>query len=604
MEGSAIAVIPGDDGEGHELVIYLGSQGPHSNWNRMSRMFDIDRDKIRMITPNVGGSFGAKHWAAEHSIAVATALKLQRPVKWVETRSENMLAMPHGRGQVQFLELGLKRDGTIVGLRCRVIGDAGAYAGFGGMLSFGSTRNMAQGVYRIPQLGYDVAVAVTNLAPMGAYRGAGRPEASAMLERIIDMAADELGIDPAALRRRNFLRPEDFPYTTTTGVTYDIGDYDASFSEALRIAGYDGLLAEQKARRERGDVKQLGIGLCAYVEITAGAAAKDYGHVEVHPDGSATVKAGTSAHGQGHATAYSQLVSGFLGIPIERITFIQSDTALVPRGGGTGGSRSLQVGGSAVLGASEGVLARGRELAAELLEAAPEDIVVAEGGLGVAGVPSKTVSWGEVSSKASSDGEPLAVDYDFDQPGASFPFGAHVSVVEVDTDTGRVQLVRHVAVDDCGRILNPMLVDGQVHGGLASGISQALWEQMVYDADGNPLTSTLAEYAMPSAAEFVPFEVAHTETPTPLNPLGAKGIGESATVGSTPAVQNAVVDALSHLGVRHIDMPCTPERVWRAVQDARAGTLPDPWHEPPAAFGDLTVRERQPRRDDVEEIDL
>jgi carbon-monoxide dehydrogenase large subunit len=611
MEGAAVAVLPGDDGDGHELTVYLACQMPHSNRNALATNFGVEPEKVRLVAPHVGGSFGAKHWAPEDIVAVRVARELGRPVKWVETRSENMISMPHGRGQVQFLELGLRRDGTIVGLRCRVIGDSGAYGGFGGMLAFGPTRMMAQGVYRIPKIGYDCAVVLTNLAPMGAYRGAGRPEAAAMLERILDMAADELDIDPAELRRRNFLQPDEFPYSTVTGVTYDIGDYDAALTEALRIAGYDELRAEQAARRERGDVRQLGIGLCAYVEITAGGTASEYSEVEVHPDGSVTIKAGTSAHGQGHATAYSQLVSGELRIPIERINFVQSDTALVPRGGGTGGSRSLQVGGSAVLGASREVLERARSLAAELLEAAPEDIVLTDDGrLGVAGVPAQAITWAEIASRAAEQGVPLVVEHDFVQSGASFPFGAHVSVVEVDTETGEVVPLRHVAVDDCGRILNPMLVDGQVHGGVASGIAQALWEQMVYDDDGNPLTSTLAEYGIPSAAEFPPFEVAHTETPSPLNPLGAKGIGESATVGSTPAVQNAVVDALSHLGVRHIDLPCTPERVWRAIEDARAGTLPDPWREPPAAFATLPERPRPRPADDhrdaeeIAELDL
>jgi aerobic carbon-monoxide dehydrogenase large subunit len=603
MEGAAIAVIPGDDGEGHLLTVYLGCQMPHSNRRSLAGNFGLEPEQVRMIAPHVGGSFGAKHWAPEDIVAVRVARELDRPVKWVETRSENMIAMPHGRGQVQYLELGLRRDGTIVGLRCRIIGDAGAYGGFGGMLAFGPTRMMAQGVYRIPKIGYDVAVVLTNLAPMGAYRGAGRPEAASMLERILDMAAVELRIDPVELRRRNFLQPDEFPYSTVTGVTYDIGDYDAALTEALRVAGYEELRAEQAARRQRGDTRQLGIGVSAYVEITAGGSSSEYSEVEVHPDGRATVKAGTSAHGQGHATAYSQLVSGELGIPIEQIRFVQSDTALVPRGGGTGGSRSLQLGGSAALEASRAVLERARSLAAELLEAATEDIVLVDGTFGVAGVPSKSVSWAEISTRATDEGLPLVAEHDFVQSGSSFPFGAHVSVVEVDTETGHVLPLRHVAVDDCGRILNPMLVDGQVHGGLASGIAQALWEQMVYDEDANPLTSTLAEYAIPSAAELPTFEVAHTQTPSPLNPLGAKGIGESATVGSTPAVQNAVVDALSHFGVRHIDMPCSPERVWRAIEDARAGTPADPWREPPAAFATLPVRERkQPHRDD--EIDL
>ncbi len=302
----------------------------------------------------------------------------------------------------------------------------------------------------------------------------------------------------------------------------------------------------------------------------------------MHDDGTITVKAGTSAHGQGHATAFAQIAADQLGTPIERIRYVQSDTKLVARGGGTGGSRSVQLGGTAVLQTSKLVVERARELASEMLEVAPEDIVViGDGRLGVAGVPSLALEWGEIARRASERGEPLMVQHDTAQAGSTFPFGAHISVVEVDTETGRVVPVKHIAVDDCGVIVNPLLVDGQVHGGLASGIGQALWEQFLYDADGNPVTSTLAEYAMPSAAELPSFTTAHTETPSPTNELGAKGIGESATVGSTPAVQNAVVDALSHLGVRHIDMPCTPERVWRAICDARAGTLPDPWREPP-----------------------
>jgi aerobic carbon-monoxide dehydrogenase large subunit len=321
--------------------------------------------------------------------------------------------------------------------------------------------------------------------------------------------------------------------------------------------------------------------VACYVEVTGGGA--EFAEVEVHDDGMITVKAGTSAHGQGHATAFSQIAADQFGVPIERIRYVQSDTALVARGGGTGGSRSVQLGGTAVLQTSKLVVERAKELVAELLEAAPEDIVViGDGRLGVAGVPSRALDWADISRTASERGAPLLVQHDTDQAGSTFPFGAHVAVVEVDMETGRVVPVQHFAVDDCGVIVNPLLVDGQVHGGLASGISQALWEQVLYDEDGNPITSTLAEYAIPSAAELPSFTTAHTETPSPMNDLGAKGIGESATVGSTPAVQNAVVDALSHLGIRHIDMPCTPERVWRAIRDAEAGTLADPWREPPA----------------------
>lgn len=581
MEGSAIVVDPtGDD---YDLTVHLACQMPHMVRGGLAELLGVAPERIRVIAPNVGGAFGAKHLSAEGVVAAKLALELGRPVKWVETRSESMVGLPHGRGQVQYVELGLKRDGTMVGMRCRMIGDAGAYGGFGGILVLGMTKMMAQGVYRIPRIAFDVGVVVTNTTPMGAYRGAGRPEAAAFVERIVDMAADELGMDPVELRRKNFLQPEEFPLTTVVGADYDSGDYEAALNEALRIADYDALRTEQEERRRRGDRMQLGIGVSCYVEVTGGG--EEFAEVEVHDDGTITVKAGTSAHGQGHATAFSQIAADQFGVPLERIRYVQSDTALVARGGGTGGSRSVQLGGTAVLQTSRLVVQRAKELAAEILEAAPEDIVVTgDGRLGVAGVPSTALEWAEVARAASGKGEPLLVQHDTEHAGSTFPFGAHISVVEVDTETGRVVPVRHVAVDDCGVIVNPLLVDGQVHGGLASGIAQALWEQVIFDGDGNPITTTLAEYAIPSAAELPSFTTAHTETPSPLNDLGAKGIGESATVGSTPAVQNAVVDALSHLGVRHIDMPCTPERVWRAIRDAHAGTLPDPWREPPASM--------------------
>ncbi len=592
MEGGAIAVIPGDDGDGHDLTIYVGTQMPHMFRMLQSAAIGVEAEKVRVIAPHVGGAFGAKVATIEHKVAIACALALGRPVKWVETRSENLVAMPHGRGQVQFVELGLRRDGTMVGLRCRMIGDAGAYGGFGGSLVAGPTRSMAQGVYRIPKISFQAAVVLTNTTPMGAFRGAGRPEAAAFLERIVDIAADELDIDPVELRRRNFLPSAEFPYTTIMGSTYDNGDYDLALDEAVRIAGYAQLRAEQAERRQKGDPKFLGIGVSAYVEVTAGGGGGEWGQVEIDPDGGATVRVGTSAHGQGHATSFSMIVADRLGIPIERIRFIQSDTAKVPKGGGTGGSRSLQLGGSAVHGATEAVLAKARQLVADRLEASFEDIVVTEDGrLAVAGSPATSLAWSEVASASAELGEPLLAMFDFKTNGATYPFGAHVAVVEIDSETGHVRVVRHVAVDDCGRVLNPMIVRGQQHGGIAQGVAQALFEEVVYDDAGNPLTSTLAEYAMPSAAELPFFEASNTETPTHLNPLGAKGIGESGTIGSTPAMQNAVVDALSHLGVRHIDMPCTPERVWRAINDAREGRLAPIWREPPAVFESLPVPE-------------
>ena len=589
MEGDAIAAIPGrpDDPDAFRMTVYVSTQMPHGFARAVGKTLGFARDEVRVIAPHVGGGFGAKAGiGAEHAAVIAAARLLDRPVTWVQTRSDNLVGMPHGRGQVQWIEMGFDDDGRITGMHCRVVGDAGAYAGFGGALAIGPTRNMAQGVYDIPRIRYDVAVAVTNTTPMGAFRGAGRPEAAEFLERMMDLAAAEMGLDPVEIRRRNLLAAFDGDYSTVMGTSYDNGDYGRALDEALRLAGYEELRKEQDERRRRNDRVQLGIGVAVYVEITAGGGGEEFGAVEIHRDGTATIRVGTSAHGQGHATSFAMIVSDRLGIPVEDIRFVQSDTAAVPRGGGTGGSRSLQVGGSAVLSATDEVLRQARELAAAELEADPADIVVHDDGtLGVAGVPARTLTWAEVAA-AAPDGLAAAVDFKVD--GATFPFGAHVSVVEVDTETGAVRPVRHIAVDDCGRIVNPLLVTGQQHGGIAQGMAQALWEQVVYDADGNPLTANLADYAMPSAAEFPSFETANTETPTHRNPLGAKGIGESGTIGSTPSVHNAVIDAVAHLGVRHIAMPCTPERVWRAIESARSGAAPaPPWSPPPAVFDRL-----------------
>ncbi|MDT7745762.1 MAG: aerobic carbon-monoxide dehydrogenase large subunit [Actinomycetota bacterium] len=592
MEGNSVTATPGGPDEPYDVTVHVSTQMPHGLRGQVATQWGWEPERVRVVAPHVGGGFGGKAGLApEHAVVIETARRLGRPVTWTETRSENLTAMPHGRGQVQYAELGLRRDGTIVGLRARVVGDAGAYAGFGGALALGPTRNMAQGVYRIPTIAYDAAAALTTTTPMGAFRGAGRPEAAAMLERLMDMAAVELEIDPAELRRRNFLAPEDFPLTTVTGSLYDSGEYAKSLDKALELAGYDELRAEQARRRDRGDRIALGIGLAVYVEVTAGGAAQEYGKVSVDDDGGATVAVGTSGHGQGHATSFAMIVADRLGIPMEQVRFVQSDTAVVPHGGGTGGSRSLQLAGSSVLVAADTVMARAREVVASALEASPDDVVVTDDGrVGIAGVPDRALTWREVAAAAHEQGVSLAEARDESQPGATYPFGAHVSVVEVDLDTGRVVPVRHVAVDDCGRVLNPTLVAGQQHGGLAQGISQALWEGFSYDEDGNPTTGSVAAYLLPTAVEVPSLEASSTETETPYNPLGAKGIGEAATVGSTPAVQNAVVDALAPLGIRHLDMPLTPDRVWRAVRDAEAGTVADPWVEPPSFFADLPVR--------------
>jgi aerobic carbon-monoxide dehydrogenase large subunit len=560
METNGIAVVPADDGS---FTVWVSTQIPFDVRDDLAETLGVGRDRVCAIAPDVGGAFGAKMQVyAEYHAVAAIAARLGRPVRWQETRSESMVSLTHGRAQVQWVELGAKRDGTLVGLRAEILADMGAYP-IGAFMP-GTTQEMLCGVYRIPRVSSRGRSVVTDSTPVAPYRGAGRPEATALIERAMDMLADELEMDPVELRRRNFIRPEEFPHTTVTGVTYDSGDYEKPLEEALRLAGYDGLRAEQAERRARRDPLCLGIGIATYVEITA-FGGREYAAVEIGGDGRATVSVGTTPAGHGHETAFAQLASASLGVPFEDVTVVHSDTGLVARGEGTWGSRSLQIGGSSVFEQAEAVVEKGREVAAALLEVDAADVERVEGGFAVVGAPDRSVGWAEVAG--GSDGGALRAEGRFRQRGSTFPFGAHVAVVEVDTATGEVRSIRHIAVDDCGRILNPALVRGQQHGGLGQGIAQALFEEVLYDESGNPVTSTLATYQMPSAADLPSFETANTETPTDLNPLGAKGIGESATIGSTPAVQNAVVDALSHLGVRHIDLPLTPERVWRALQE-------------------------------------
>jgi carbon-monoxide dehydrogenase large subunit len=597
MEPDCAAAEVAEDGR---LTVWAPTQMPHLLHTNIAKALGIDAAEVRVVTPQVGGGFGGKAGIhAEHTVVAACARRFERPVIWVPTRSEDMQTLPHSRGQIQYCELGCEADGRFTGLRVHLVGDAGSYPGVGAFLPVG-TRRMSHGTYDFPAIEFDVAVAVTNTTPMGAYRGAGRPEATALLERLVDQAALELGIDPIEIRRTNLLGDDVFPFRTLTGNTYDSGRYTLPLDRAAEAAGYADLRAEQTGRRERGDRTLLGIGVACYVEITAGGGADEFGAVDIHDDGSATIYAGTLNHGQGHQTAYAMIVSDQTGIPLDRITLVDGDTDLVRSGGGTGGSRSLQLGGSAVSGATEIVVEQAKRTAARMLEADVADIVVdpASATLGVAGVPAQALTWAEVAVAAEADDGPLHGEFDFTQNGPTFPFGAHIAVVEVDADTGVTRLVRHVAVDDCGTVLNPLLVEGQQHGGVAAGVGQALYEEVRFDDDGNPVTSNFAEYAVPSAAELPFFDVLSTETPTPLNPLGAKGIGEAATIGATPAVQNAVIDAVSHLGIRHIDLPCTPERVWRAIRDAESGHPPEPWSDPPGIFARLRADTDAPREED------
>jgi len=555
------------------LTAWIPNQGAQGTKGAICGMLGLEPSDVRIITPDVGGAFGAKFGAdPEHATVCWLAREVGRPVRWTETRNENLLAMTHGRAQVQKLTIGGTREGTVLAYRIEVLQDCGAYPKIGAFLP-SLTILMAPGPYNIARAEAVATSVVTNTTPVGAYRGAGRPEATAAVDRAIDMFAQAAGIDPAEVRRKNLLPKFTEPHTTAFGAKYDSGDYVVALEKALEAAGYDELRAEQKRRREAGAPLQLGIGLSSYVEITGpggeAGGPNENGTVEVHPDGTATILTGTSPHGQGHITVWAMLASEELGIPVDKITVKWGDTDLVPRGGGTGGSRSLQLGGAAVQQASRELLDVARERAAQTLEISPSDLEfdTDRSAFAVKGDPDTSVPLSRLA-----EGERLLVKSVFTAPGPTFPFGTHVAVVEVETETGKVFLRRVVTVDDAGTVINPLLAEGQRHGGIAQGAAQALLEEVVYDSDGNPLTATFADYPFASATELPSFELVDMATPTSYNPLGAKGIGEAGTIGATPATQNAVVDALSHLGVTHIDMPTSPQRVWRAISNAGSGT--------------------------------
>jgi aerobic carbon-monoxide dehydrogenase large subunit len=562
-------------GEDGRLTLWISSQTPHQDKMVLGMLLGLDEEHVRVVAPDVGGGFGAKGIAIEDVIVGWMARHTGKPVRWTETRSENMVAMHHGRAMVLDFELGATREGVIEALKLDILADAGAYPGLGAFLP-NLTALMSSGVYRIPKIETDIRAVVTNTTPTGPVRGAGRPEATQMLERAMDLLAAEVSVDPAEIRRRNFIPNDSFPYTTASGAHYDIGDYGGALNLALESAGYDELRREQAGRRENGTAaRQLGIGLSAYVEVTNGISEQEFGAVEITPAGEAVVRTGSFSQGQGHETTFAQIVAERLGLPIEKVTVTKGDTDVVPRGTGTYGSKSTQIGGVAASQASEEVVEKGKKLAAAELEANPDDMVlnVEEGRFHVTGAPQPSLGWGDLASRLEAEGRlsELSAEVDFQASQPTFPFGAHVAVVEVDTETGSVELKRMVAVDDAGRIINPLVAEGQVHGGVVAGIAQALFEELTYDADGNPQNANLVTYCIPAATELPPIEVVGMETPTPINPLGVKGIGESGTIGATPAVQNAVIDALTPYGVRHIDMPLNGETIWRAVQDARQG---------------------------------
>jgi carbon-monoxide dehydrogenase large subunit len=575
LEGRSSATAWVDD----RLVLWCSTQNAHGVRQALASTYGLDEDRVRVVAPDVGGGFGAKIGAHPEDLLLGwLARRCGRPVRWTDERTENLTSMVHGRAQVHDVTIGGRRDGTIEAYHLDIVQDAGAYPAMGAFLPH-LTRSMAAGTYAIPTVTSHARVVVTTTTPVAAYRGAGRPEATAAIERAVDLFAAEVGLDPAEVRRRNLVPAFTEARAMPTGVSYDCGDYAAALDRVLAAAGYDDLRVEQARRRAAGETRVLGIGVACYVEVTSGpSAGSEYGRVEIRAasDGGgveAMVTTGASPHGQGLATALAMLVADETGLPLDAVRVVHGDTDTVARGTGTFGSRSLQLGGSAAVESTRAVVAAARQRAADLLEAAVDDVVLdaATGRFHVAGSPAISRSWADVvvGGDGRADGAgPLAAESDFATTQPTYPFGAHVAVVEVDTETGDARLLRLVACDDAGRVLNPLLAEGQRHGGLAQGAAQALYEQVAFDDDGNPLTTNLADYAVVSAAELPSFELVDMETPTWVNPLGAKGIGESGTIGSTPAVQNAVCDALAHLGVRHVDMPCTPERVWRAVRSA------------------------------------
>lgn len=572
LEGRAGASRWGEDGR---LTHWSSCQGPHPVRALLAGLYGLAPEHVRVIAPDVGGSFGAKaRPSAEEVLLPWLARRTGRPVRWVPPRSTDMVGLGHSRAQVQTVELAGRPDGTIESLSAEILSDAGAYPVLGPVLAANTGRLMG-GAYRIPSLSWSTRSVVTNTTPVVAYRGAGRPEAAAMVERAVDLFAAEVGMDPVDVRRRNLIPADALPYETPTGITHDSGDYAAALDHVLEEAGYRELRREQARRRQAGDPRLLGVGVSVFVDRTAGVPGSEYGAVELRADGTALVRTGSSPYGQGHHTAWAMLVADRTGLPLDHIQVVHGDTDLVPRGGITGGSRSAQKAGSAVAEAADQLVAAARVAAAGLLEASPADVVLSlEGGgrFHVVGSPALTVGWADVAAERA--GDPLACEADFEGGGATFPYGAYLAVVEVDAETGGVHLQRLVTVDDAGTVLNPLLALGQVHGGVAQGAAQALLEEFAYDPTGNPLTSTFADYPVISAHELPSFECTLSETPSPNNPLGFKGIAESGTIGAPPAVQSAVVDALAHLGIRHVDMPLTPERVWSAIAASR--TAGDP----------------------------
>ncbi|MFB7455448.1 MULTISPECIES: xanthine dehydrogenase family protein molybdopterin-binding subunit [unclassified Streptomyces] len=592
MEPRAVVVTP--LAASGEFTVYSATQIPHILRIMLSVVTGVPEHKLRVVAPDVGGGFGSKLQVyGEEAIAVEVARRLGRPVKWTESRSEGYLATHHGRGMIQDIEIAATREGRLLGLKVDLLADMGAYLMLvtPGIPILGAF--MYPAIYKMDAYEFNCTGVFTTRTPTDAYRGAGRPEATYAIERAMDELAAEVGLDPVEVRRRNWIRHEEFPYTSIAGLTYDSGNYEAATEKALALFGYDGLRAEQQKRNERGDAVRLGIGVSTYTEMCGLAPSRvlrdlrysaggwEAASIRMLPTGKVEVVTGTSPHGQGHVTCWSQIAADVLGVPFEDVEVLHGDTLAAPQGMDTYGSRSLVVGGSAVHRAAEKVVDKARRVAAHLLEASEDDLEFKGGVFSVKGSPEarrtiQEVAFETFTSHDVPDGmEPtLNSEYLLDPENFSYPHGTHLCAVEVDTETGQTRIRSYVCVDDVGRVINPVIVEGQVHGGLAQGIAQALYEEAVYDAEGNLVSGTMADYLVPSAADLPDFVTDRTETPAVSNPLGAKGVGEAGTIASTPAVVNAIVDALRPLGVHDVQMPCTPERVWEAVRSAQGQSAP------------------------------
>ncbi|BBL80370.1 carbon-monoxide dehydrogenase large subunit [Rubrobacter xylanophilus] len=574
---------------GGSFTVYSSTQVPHILKSVLSAICGVPEHRLRVVAPDVGGGFGSKlNVYPEEALALALSRRLGVPVKWVEERSENYLATVHGRDQIQDIEVAATSDGKILGMKVELLADMGAYLQLGTTVVPLLGAFMYPGLYDFDAYSFKCTAVYTNKTPTDAYRGAGRPEAAYAVERIIDALARRLGMDPAEVRRKNFHPPFDEPRTQPAGIQYDSGNYEMVLDRVMELADYEGLREEQRRRREAGDPVQLGIGFSTYTEICGiapsqvaaalggGGAGWEAASVRVLSSGKVEVVTGTSPHGQGHVTSWSQIAADALGVSPDDVEVIHGDTDSAPWGRDTYGSRSLPVGGVAVYLAAQKVVEKAKKIAAHMLEAAEGDIEFEGGRFSVRGSPDRNVTLQQVAGAAflaadlPEGMEPgLSAETFFDPPNFTFPFGAHICVVEVDTETGKVRIRDYFAVDDCGPVVNPQIVDGQLHGGIAQGVAQALYEEAVYDEDGNLVTGSMVDYLVPGAPELPRYTLERTETPSPSNPLGVKGVGEAGTIGSPPAVINAVIDALSHLGVTHIDMPASPARVWQAIQEAR-----------------------------------